>query len=302
MQDCWQAFGRVSEAMYGIPFDLPAIERSVKHLRRDTALNYDDLRLFESPEHWWFAKFWVFPADHQVSPALQRRTFNFWRLKENREEETIRDLLEIFKSIELVSIILRFIKPEHYGILSPPVERVLDVKRGSDAVETYLNYLKDLRRIKAYYRFPRAADADMALWVLHEYCFGTLREQQIRDAYLSDPFMLALRIANRTSDVFQGRLQVAVLRGLLPINVDLAAQLGGVAFERMVRTMAIEAGIVADHSADMSSLIDALREKGVITQLTAGSWHRARRIRNKAIHRDHGTTTEETQWLLKQLE
>jgi len=48
-------------------------------------------------------------------------------------------LLEVFKSVELVSIILRFVKPEHYGIISPPVERVLDVQRGSDAVETYLN-------------------------------------------------------------------------------------------------------------------------------------------------------------------
>jgi hypothetical protein len=45
----------------GRAFDLPAIERSVKHLRRHAPLSYADLARFESPNHWWFEKFWVFP-------------------------------------------------------------------------------------------------------------------------------------------------------------------------------------------------------------------------------------------------
>jgi len=93
---------------------------------------------FESPIHWWFQKYWVFPPEHHVAPELKRRTFNFWRLPKG-EVPLVAALLEVFKSVELVSIILRFVKPEHYGIISPPVERVLDVQRGSDAVETYLN-------------------------------------------------------------------------------------------------------------------------------------------------------------------
>jgi hypothetical protein len=150
-------------------FDLPAIERSVRHLRREARLSYADLVHFESSHYWWFEKFWVFPPEHQMGPHLKLRKFNFWALP-NREADVITLLYEAFRSIELVSIILRFIKPENYGIISLPVERVLDVRRGSDAVEIYLNYLGDLRTIKKHYGFERIADADMALWVVHEKC------------------------------------------------------------------------------------------------------------------------------------
>lgn len=43
----------------------------------------------------------------------------------------------------------------------------MDVRRGSNAVETYLNHLVNLQKIRDKIPgLPRAADADMALWVL----------------------------------------------------------------------------------------------------------------------------------------
>ncbi|MSO83339.1 MAG: hypothetical protein EXQ53_08605 [Acidobacteria bacterium] len=38
------------------------------------------------------------------------------------------ELLRVFKSVEAVSVILRFIWPEHYGILSAPVEHLLGTR------------------------------------------------------------------------------------------------------------------------------------------------------------------------------
>lgn len=301
LHECWESFRAVSQAKYGMPFDLPAIEQSVKHLRRHTTLCYEDLRSFEAPEQWWFAKYWVFPPDNLIAPALRSRPFNFWRLPDG-ETETIADLLEIFKSIELVSIVLRFIRPEHYGILSPPVERILDVRRGSDAVETYLNYTNDLRRIAARYHFTRAADADMALWVLHEYCFGALHNPRIHEAYVADSFMLGLRLENRMGDIFRGPVRGELIRGLAAINIDLAGQIGGIAFERMVRTKARDVGIIADEAADLSVLIDALYDKNVIDSMRRGQWHAARRTRNKAIHQAHAVAEIEIRRLLEQLE
>jgi hypothetical protein len=116
---CLAAFGEVSQAKYGTPFDLAAIERKVAALRSKKTLTYHDLQYFESREHWWFQKFWVFPPEHHVGPALAQKPFDFWNVRKN-ERSTIPELLDIFKSIELVSIILRFIKPEDYGIISPP--------------------------------------------------------------------------------------------------------------------------------------------------------------------------------------
>src|SRR6185312_6184540 len=108
----------------------------------------------------------------------------------------IGSLLEVFKSIELVSIILRFVRPEDYGIISSPVERVLDSRRESNRVATYLAYLKDLRKVASNYGFRRAADADVALLMLHEKCFGSEPDHRIRREYEDDFVMRRIRAAN----------------------------------------------------------------------------------------------------------
>src|SRR5438309_2250012 len=131
LQACLSAFSEVSEKKYGRPFNYSAIESSVNHLRGKEPLTYTDLQYFESSEHWWFKDYWAFPPQDRIVSTLKERRYNFWQLPKN-EARTLRDLLDAFKSIELASIILRFVRPEHYGIISPPVEHVLDVRRGND--------------------------------------------------------------------------------------------------------------------------------------------------------------------------
>ena len=296
---CFGRFREVIEKKYGRPFDLPAIERSVTHLRRTTPLSYADLARFESPNNWWFEKFWLFPPEHQISSALKRRKFNFWGLPKS-ESEVIKSLYEVFRSIELVSIILRFIRPENYGIISPPVERVLDVRRGSDAKETYINYLYDLRRIKAHYRFGRVADVDMALWVVHEKCYGEPKDPEVMQAYHGDSFLLELRAKNLMEHFFDQYTYAELARALARFKPRLAAQIGGIAFEQMVRERAAPFG---DNYADrdLEKLIDALRTDRAIDDLTKGLWQNARRVRNRAIHGKDEPTHNELDSLLKLL-
>lgn len=264
---CFEAFAAISAKIYGTPFDLPAIERAVKHLQRNTPLTYQDLRYFESPDHWWFKQFWLFPPEHDVAPALNSRTFNFWQLQDGNERATITALLDIFRSVDLVSIILRFIRPDRYGILSPPVERVLDVRRCSDGVETYMNYLSNLRAIRQQYGFTRAADADMALWVLHERCFGGLRDQEVARAYASDSFMLQLRARNLVAPLAElaaPRLAQA-LQGVKP---DLAALVACHALEIQLRELATNHGVAG---RNLDELIRALPRYGGIDRLRKAS-------------------------------
>lgn len=300
LHTCLAAFRDVSQQKYGTPFDLLAIEQAVNHLRTRTPLTYADLQYFTSRQHWWFEKFWVFPPEHHLTPALKRRKFNFWQLP-REEKPIIASLLDAFKSIELASIILRFIRPEHYGIISPPVERILDVRRGSDAVETYLNYLEDLRAIRQHYGFRRAAEADMALWVLHERCFGTLRDGAIERAYAKDPLMLRIRTKNLTAHLLSGYSYAQLAHSLLPVHLELAAQLAGIAFERMVRQRAPKGSPDSSEDLDLKTLIDQLYEGGTLDSLTRGRWQAARRIRNKAIHGTATPTLHEVQRLLAEL-
>jgi len=297
---CFRSFREVIEKKYpGRVFDLPTIERSVKRLRRKIPLSYSHLARFESPKHWWFEKFWVFPPEAQISPALKRREFDFWGLPK-RESEVIKSLYEVFRSIELVSIILRFIKPENYGIISPPVERVLDVRRGSDAKETYINYLDDLRRIKAHYGFARVADVDMALWVVHEKCYGEPKDPEVMQAYHGDSFLLELRAKNLMDHFFDQYTYSELARALARFKPKLAAQIGGIAFEQMVRERASPFG-ENYVDKDLQKLIDDLRSDRAIDDLTKGLWQKARLVRNKAIHGKSVLSHNELQSLLKLL-
>jgi hypothetical protein len=64
LQECLCEFPAVCKLKYGVEFDLVSVEEKVQHLRRRTPLTYSDLEYFESPEHWWFKRFWVFPPKY----------------------------------------------------------------------------------------------------------------------------------------------------------------------------------------------------------------------------------------------
>jgi hypothetical protein len=282
LQDCLKAFGEVTKEKFGTEFNYAAIEEDVAHLRdQRRPLTYDDLRYFESPRNWEFRIWWVFPPERHVTPELKRRKFDFWNLPKN-ERSLIESLLDVFKSIELVSIILRFVRPDHFGIISPPVERILEVRRGSNAADTYLNYIGDLRKIKEHYHFERLADADMALWVLHERCVGSTPEEATRMEYRNDPFMRELQAKNLMERFLEDSSYAQLARSLLPINHVLAGQLGGIEFEQLVRKRVPRNKDWDDK--DLGPIIDELYEEKIIDNLTHGLWQKARLTRNKAIH------------------
>ncbi len=95
---------------------------------------YQDLSYFESPEHWLFQRFWIFPPENRIEPELKGITFDFWNLSAKDEADVVRKLLYIFKSIELVSIILRSIQPDDYVILSSPTQHLLEIRTGRDQI------------------------------------------------------------------------------------------------------------------------------------------------------------------------
>ena len=82
-------------------------------------------------------------------------------------KDIIIKLYDLLKNIETVSVVLRCICPENYGILSPPVEDILNIP-GKNQWEKYINYLQDLDRLKEHYGFGEIAKVDMALWTLAE--------------------------------------------------------------------------------------------------------------------------------------
>jgi len=172
MPDFRELFHKAVLSSFGAYENLELIESRVKHLRSGLAITYHDLETIGDSTLWPFNSFWAWPEEKQIYEKLASTMGLMNGLLNNGEENeinVIKKLNSIFKNIGLVSILLRFIYPERYGIYSPPVTQVTKVERGKNDLEDYINYLKRLREIleitdiRETYKVSRVADVDMLL-------------------------------------------------------------------------------------------------------------------------------------------
>jgi hypothetical protein len=137
----------------------------------DKSLSYKLIRKMSSNRYWSFNEFWMIPAWWHYRKHIKKTKELFKDISKN-ERQVVSVLYGIFKNIEVVSIILRFVAPENYGVISPPVRYALGLKAKDNYVYEYLDYLLILRMYAKEYEFGRAADADIALWTLVEKCLS----------------------------------------------------------------------------------------------------------------------------------
>jgi hypothetical protein len=163
-------FDGVAFKKYRVKIDFATIEKKVSHLRQGDAITYDDLEVIACEELWPFNRYWMWPAKEQIDDALAKT----WDLiidpvaKAEQEIDMLHGLLGIFKNISLVSILLRFVWPEHYAIYSRPALKILRVERGEDDTEEYLNFIGELKILKMSLGLDRTADVDMVVWAVSQ--------------------------------------------------------------------------------------------------------------------------------------
>lgn len=286
LRNCLVQVPEVSMQQFGHIADLRALEQDAKHLGTKTISVEDLLKHFKqaAKNESWFQTYWLFPSADDLTKEEKEISFNLHQLSKGKEgtpneKNTIKDLLKAFRQIELVSIILRFIRPDSFGMLTPPVAFILDLHSGRDAVDTYLNYLSNLRAIRDHYGFSSAAEADRALWVLEHICnAGRADNKKIKQAFESDEFMLRLRAKNLVEPL--SHLSSARLASALEgVDNHLAALVGCYALEENVKKWAQVEGVEKDavHLAKESAsnerhpslkhYIDALLKAGKTSSL-----------------------------------
>lgn len=154
-------FSDIGGKRWGITLQLDRFEKlfsPVKEGREELSLKH----LIAIRDDYAFANWWKMPEISEKDFVPLKGAFV--RLMP-KDREVIGKLFDLLMNIEIVSCVLRFIDPQNYGILSPPVENILDV-RGRHKIVRYLNYLGHLEELKNEYNFKRIADVDMALWSL----------------------------------------------------------------------------------------------------------------------------------------
>jgi hypothetical protein len=205
------------------------------------------LEIIKDPEgrYWKFLTWWKIPDLDEAQYELIGDSLA--RLDPNKKTLVTR-LNNFIKNIEIVSCILRFVDPIHYGILSPPVETLLGVKGDSSELK-YFNYLENLKELQKEYDFLRIADVDMALWALA--CIlnrSELRQiPKFKDYYEQyrksvNPIKL-LMAKNSLEQIWteKGYLNIAEL--FLETDHKVAGILASRELERMVKENCVKYGI-----------------------------------------------------------
>lgn len=274
---CASRHRELTEKLSKRPQDLDAIERAVAGVRSKRALTYSTIQaIVESPNFAAGKSFWAWPPRDDIERELKDKPIDLWNLPKN-EKTQLKQLRSVFKTFEAVSVILRFLVPAHYGILSTPVEHLLGIQPSAESIDRYLNYVRDLRAIRDKRKFTTAAQVDQALWTLQLGVYGGRLDnvEAIKAEHARDAFLRSIRVKNLADGFFEPMSQLDLAEALSFHRLEIASQLLAIEFERSVRQYAGKNG----SADDLKTVIDREAPSHL-----HGLWQRCRTLRNRAVH------------------
>ncbi len=136
----------------------------------------------------------------------------------------------------------------------------------------------------------------MALWalqvgVLEDKLLPRRQRDALEESYRGDVLLLQLQTRNLTVHLFSEKSKLAIAESLLATDVELAGQIAGIEFERLVGQRFGSPGTTGRDDS-LETLINRAREP-VATRL-----HKARWIRNQAIHEPKGLKRADVERLI----
>ena len=296
LHDCLDLFQAVTKHRYGKIQRLDEVERRVAGMLKDGRGLWEIIRyIYDNGE--FDAEIFGFLPD-EIEAELKKTTWHLqWQTLS--EKELVRHLHGVFRQIEPVSMVLRFIDPNRYGIFSSPVATILGVRHRRKATVTYQAYLESLREVRDERGFDRTADVEMALWALHVGVLDRrLPEEQYRglkESYERDVPLRQIATRNLTSQLLSENTKLRVAEYLLgkKEEIALAGQIAGIEFEQVVGKRVRPAGS-ARQDETLHDLINRFEPSDI-----RGDLHRARAIRNDAIHQPDKVTKERVEFLIE---
>lgn len=296
-----ELFNKITRQRYGRTVDFASIEGQLAELREGGALTYGHLGIIAHERYWPFKKYWMWPSREQVEDKLNETQGLFVNpLSENKgevkEKAIICRLLEIFKNLSLVSIVLRFVWPEYYAIYSRPNLWILRVERGASDLEEYMNYLRVMRLLRQTFKLERTADVDMIVW-------AAAKEDSASKNFLD--FLLESFPENMIPleliwNIYKNPLKISSAF-LAKRDYKTSGFRSSQAFELLVKQeyfMLITPPRRNKSKGEIEDMIDQLCEKQEY-KMMRGRLHRLRILRNKAIHPDESFSEDESLKLFK---
>lgn len=307
LNECYLLFPKMTHALFGKRQDLLKLEHELRHVVPENCLDREDLLRIINADEWDYKRFW---PELEKSADMLTPIRGCFQLGWGGRAEVVNTLYKVFKQIEIVSIVLRFIDSDNYAIISPPVEKLLGLQPEEDHVQYYLSYLDVLKRIADIYGEPnKLAHVDMALWCL----FFIIKNKSNREfwqawepeerkkkeyiylAYTQDVFFIKDKLRRALKHVYDC-IKVANLNSSRLILAEclndeasdplLAMVATSYTFESLVWSMYTEspklAGTIPDSKIRLGTLIEKLR--GIKINKTIPEFIANARLRDRSVH------------------
>lgn len=273
LQEFHALFREATEHFTGRQQNLAEVERLLDGARRSMRVGRRELQAIEDSPAWSYASWWP-----RLSNRLERDLPLPSRLTdENAKRQAISDLYAELKHIEVVSVLLRFLQPQEFGIISPPVLSLLSLMPIGEHVEHYLSYVSVLKELANHYGMPGAADVDMALWSAFHLSQGkeyaALTEEMNRDDYFLGVRLKNLLEGLTVRDRWSDRHRCVFATALVKHDYRTAAAIAARAFESGVRELAQRLSIYPTpkpKQSEVGSLVEKLNGRPELRSLGLG--------------------------------
>ena len=200
----------------------------------------------------------------------------------------MRRALNVLHSIGIVSLTLRFVHPDRYGVFSTPIMNLLQVHRPR-TIDLYLAYCEELRAWKEHFRMESVADTETALWTYHELVAGETHAGEISTSHAefdADVWIQRRRVAQVLRPFLRNYGPLELARILVEEEPKLAGKIAGEEYERLLRGAARElcGGMNLNVRGAIDILFNRLADDDYISLEDKAQLDKAWRIRNAAVH------------------
>lgn len=300
LHECLALHAQVTKLRYGKVQRLDDVEDLVRRVLADGGELWDAIHAIYNNDGAFDADMFGALPEEQIKTALKATPWHgHWRTL--AEHKLIEGLLGVFVQIEPVSMVLRFVDPERFGILSAPVAELLGVRLRRRSKDTYQRYLRSLRELASERGFQRVADVEMALWALR---LGVLEgrlpaeiRKPLEKCHERDVRLRQLQTRNLTVHLFSehDKLDLATLLLGTDDAVPIAGQIAGIEFEQRVgKAVGVAKRGKGAREWSLKRMIDVLPDPTL-----RPACHHAREIRNRAIHSPECVEREEIEFLIE---
>jgi hypothetical protein len=279
-------YPEICKQKYGRAYSFRALEKKFEPLCTGNRwLAAKDVMNIFDPTATPFGRYWTRPNEKELDQILKKARLVLGPAPSD-PRELVRRGLEVLHSIGIVSLTLRFVHPDRFGIFSTPIMNLLQVHRPR-TIELYVAYCDELRAWKEHFRLDSVADTETALWTYHELAAGETGEsEEPRGRFAADVWIQRRRVAQVLRPFLRSYGPLELARILVEEEPKLAGKIAGEEYERLLRVAARElcGGMNLNVRGAIDILFARLTEDGYISLEDKTQLDKAWRIRNAAVH------------------